>query len=406
VNSFALKYNGNVDGTILDGEDDLKRILPIVAVLALAAVGVGFYFPFGRSRSMTLPGIVEIQEVRLGSKVGGRIAKVEVKEGDHVNPRQPLVIFEVPELENQKEQWKARLDAAEAEYLRAKNGARREEKAGARAAAEAAKAKYDRLVEGWREEEKRWAASELESAAAELKQTADEWERSVELYRSKSIAKAEYDSARGNHDRAKGRFNAAKSKVDMYSVGNRKEDIAEAKANWEQALAKSQELENGNRPEDIALALAKRDEAAAKLREIEINLSEAVVRVPDASEFEQALVEVVPIRAGDIVAANQPVIRLLCVRDLWVKTFVPETKMNLVTVGQRVKVHIDSDDGKIFDGEVYHKAAASEFTPRNVQSVDERRYQVFALKVRVADPKGVLNSGMAAQVTFPLETEK
>jgi len=99
------------------------------------------------------------------------------------------------------------------------------------------------------------------------------------------------------------------------------------------------------------------------------------------------------------------VVRVLCVKDLWVKTFVPETKMNLLSIGQQVKVHIDSDDGKMFDGEVFYKASSSEFTPRNVQSVDERRFQVFALKVRVADPKGVLNSGMAAQVTFPIDAK-
>jgi HlyD family secretion protein len=381
----------------------VNRIVLIVAIVAIVAVGAGFYFPFGRTRTLTLPGIVEIQEVRLGSKVGGRIAKIEVKEGAHVQPGQALVIFDVPELQNQKEQLKARLDAAQAEYERAKNGARREEKDAARAAAVAAKARYDRLVEGWREEEKRWAASELESAAAELKQSREDLDRTIELYRVKSASKSEFDTARGNFDKARGHYNAAKSKVDMYAIGNRKEDVAEAKASWEQILAKSQELENGTRAEDVALALARRDEAAAKVREVEINLNEAVVRVPASPEFENALVEVIPIRAGDIVPANQPVIRVLCVKDLWVKTFVPETKLYLIQIGQQVKVHIDSENAKVFDGEVYYRASSSEFTPRNVQSVDERRFQVFALKVRVADPQGVLNSGMAAQVTFPLE---
>ena len=382
----------------------MKRILPIVAALALVAIGAGFYFPFpfGHGGYVTLPGIVEIQEVRLGSKVGGRVAKIDVQEGQEVNPGQVLVTIDAPELVNQKEQLKARLDASEAEYLRAKNGARREEKDAARAGADAARARFDRLKEGWREEEKRLAASELESAAAEYKQAIDELERLVDLYRMKSVAKSEYDAARGANDRARGHINAAKSKVDMYAAGNRREDIAEAKALWEQMVAKSQELENGMRAEDIALAKARRDEVAAKLREVEINLNETIVKVPDAPEFAKAVVEVVPIRAGDIVSANQPVIRVLCVKDLWVKTFVSETKMHLVAIGQKVKVHIDSDDGKIFDGEVVYKANSSEFTPRNVQSAEERRFQVFALKVRVSDPKGVLNSGMAAQVTFPI----
>src|SRR5262249_4281101 len=154
-----------------------------------------------------------------------RVALLKVQEGADVQPGQELVVFEAPELQNQKEQLKARLDAAEAEYLRMKNGARDEEKAAARAAAEAAKARYDKRREGWREEEKRWAASELETAAAELKQNTEELNRVIDLWRSKSASKQEYDAARGAHDRSKGRFNVAKAKMDMYSLGNRKEDI-------------------------------------------------------------------------------------------------------------------------------------------------------------------------------------
>lgn len=378
----------------------MKRVAVIVLVVAAVAGGAAYVISLQNAAGLRLPGIVEIQEVRLGSKVGGRVSKIHVLEGDSVRPGQELVVFEVPEWENMKEQLQAKLNAAEAEYQRVKNGPRREEKDAARAAADAARARYDKLREGWREEEKRWAASELESAAAELKQSRDELVRMEELFRIKSVAKSEYDAARGAHDKAKGQLNAAKSKVDMYAAGSRKEEIAEAKANWEQALAKSQELESGSRAEDVALAEARRDEAAAKLREVEIHLAEAVVRVPNSPEFYKAIVEVVPIRPGDIVPPNQPVIRLLCAKDLWIKTFVPETKMELVTMGQKVKVRIDSASGRVFDGEVFHKASASEFTPRNVQSVDERRYQVFAIKVRVADPQGVLNSGMAAEVTF------
>lgn len=378
----------------------MKKALVLVGLVVLVlAAGAGFFWPFGRGNGLKLSGIVEIQEVRLGSKVGGRIALLKTREGDRVRPGQELVVIEVPELENTKQQIQARLDAAEAEYQRAKNGERQEEKDAARAAADAAKARYDKLKEGWREEEKRWAASELETAAAELKQTSEEWDRTIDLYRQKSVSRADYDAARGAHDRAKGRYNAAKAKVDMYRVGNRPEEIAEAKAEWERTLAKSRELENGTRPEDIALAKAKRDEMAAKLGEVEINLREAIVRVPDQPEFYDALVEVLPVRPGDIVAANQPVVRLLCVRDLWVKTFVPETRLGQVAIGQKAEVRIDSFPDRVFEGIVYHKAAASEFTPRNVQSVDERRYQVFALKIRVEDP-GVFNAGMAAEVTF------
>src|SRR5262245_22953107 len=112
-----------------------RSILLATVVFTAAGLGVGFYWSFGYSaRIRRLPGVVEIQEVRLSSKVGGRVARVVVAEGDLVQAGQPLVYLDVPELEAQYEQAPARLQAAEADLEKANNGARCEEKAAAKAA--------------------------------------------------------------------------------------------------------------------------------------------------------------------------------------------------------------------------------------------------------------------------------
>jgi len=379
-----------------------RTALFALLVLAAAVAGGALFWPFGNGNYLLIPGIVEIQDVRLGSKIGGRIGQVLVGEGVIVSRKQKLVVLEEPELENQREQQTARLQAAEAEMRRTDYGARVEERRAAQAAADAAKARYDKMVKGWREEEKRWAQSEYEAADADLKQTIEDLARISELYRMRQISRAEYDAALAARDRARGRTSAAKARADMYKLGNREEDIAEAKADWQKAQSKADELENGSREEDKVLARAKFAEAKAKLQEIEINIREAEVAVPDAPQFNRAVVEVVPVRPGDIVAAGQPVVRLLCVDDLWVKIFVPETQFGLITIGKEVEVTIDSHPGKIFKGVVVQRASISEFTPRNVQSVDERRHQVFGVKIRVDDPEGVFSAGMAANVRIPL----
>jgi hypothetical protein len=74
-----------------------------------------------------------------------------------------------------------------------------------------------------------------------------------------------------------------------------------------------------------------------------------------------------------------------------------------VRLGQEVEILIDSYPGKPFPGVVQQIASESEFTPRNVQSIDERRHQVFGVKVRVANPEGVFKCGMAADVVLRLE---
>src|SRR5438477_8745146 len=93
----------------------LKILLLLVAGLLVGA-GLGYsYWPSGKENGLRLTGVVETQEVRLGSKIGGRVERVHVAEGTVVNENQPLVTFETPELEAQVRQWEARLRQAEAD---------------------------------------------------------------------------------------------------------------------------------------------------------------------------------------------------------------------------------------------------------------------------------------------------
>ena len=382
-----------------------KTILFFLLVFAAAAAALGFYWPFGNgSKTLRLPGVVETQEVRLGSKIGGRVAEVGTREGELVREGQMLVRFESPELEAQLAQARARLAVAESELERAVTGARPEEKAAAQAALEAALTRLDRTKAGWREEEKRHARSELESAEADLKLTRDEFDRVDLLYRQGSASRAEWDIARAARDRVTGRADAARARTDMLSAGSRPEDIAEMTAEFRRTQAQYDLIKAGSRAEDLAAAKARVAEAAARVRELEANLQEAVIRAP-----EPAVIEVLAVRKGDLVAPNTPVVRVLRADDLWVRVYVPETELGKVRLGSQVQVRVDSYQQE-FTGKVEQINAVSEFTPRNVQSADERRHQVFGVKVRVPqpeDPAGrVFKSGMAAEVILPLHDIK
>jgi HlyD family secretion protein len=376
-----------------------KRVVLGVALLGAVALALGFFWPFGRRpQTSHIHGVVEIQEVRLGSKIGGRVEKVEILEGDSAEPGQPLVFFAVPELQAQRQQLQARLLQAEADLEKAKNGPRSEEKEAARAALEAARARWERLKAGWREEEKRQARSEFETAEADLKLAREEFDRAERLYRQGSSSRADYDAARAARDRALGRNAAAQARWEMLQAGSRAEDIAEAAAQLKQAQANYDLLLAGTRPEDLAASAARVMEARGKLSEIDANLEEAIVRAP-----ERVLVEVVAVRKGDLVQPNQPILRVLRAKDLWVKAYVPEPELGQVRLNQEAELTIDAYPDRLFRGTVMHIAAESEFTPRNVQSADERRHQVFAIKIRVADSQGVFKSGMAAEVNLPLQ---
>jgi multidrug resistance efflux pump len=374
-----------------------KRIL--LGVLLLTAVGsaVGFFWPFGGgAEDLRLQGIVEIHEVRLGSKIGGRVAHIGVAEGDVVEPGRVLVVFDAPELEAQKEQWYARVQADRAARDRAHNGPRPQEVEAGRALYAAAYARLDKMLAGWRDEEKRQARNDRDAARAEWNQAEEEYNRVLKLY-PQSASRAEYDIARFALRRAHARYEAARAKSDMLDKGNRPEDIAEAVADMLNAGNKYGLLLEGTREEDIRAAEARLAESEAKLREIRANLREREVVCP-----KRAVVEVLGVRVGDLVPPNQPIIRVLYTEDLWVKVYVPETQLGKVRLRQKAVVTIDSYPGRTFPGEVIQVASISEFTPRNVQSADERRHQVFGIKVRVDNAQGIFKSGMAAEVRLPL----
>jgi multidrug resistance efflux pump len=370
-------------------------------LLIAGAAGLAWTWNSANDRApdaLVLPGVVEVQEVRLGSKVGGRVREVHILEGDLVGPGVPLVTLDVPELEAQRSQWQAKLRSDLATLAKARNGPRREEIDAAVAEVAAAEARSTRMKQGFREEEVLQAKSDWLSAEADLKLAEENLGRYERLLQRGSVTQSQVDSARADYDRARGRAAAARAHFDLLFKGNRPEDVAEAAALLDQARANLDLLKAGTRAEDIETLEAQVDLTRARLKEAEANCAEAVVHSPG-----KAVVDVVSVRKGDLVSPGQPVVRILKADDLWVKVFIPETDLGRVRLDQAVTVTVDSYPGTRFPGRVVQIATQSEFTPRNIQSIDERRHQVFAAKVRVDNPQGVFKSGMAAEVAIPVE---
>jgi multidrug resistance efflux pump len=376
-----------------------KAIVGGVLLLVVAGAAFGWYWWFWRSDGdmLRLPGVVEIQEVRLGSKVGGRVGAIKVMEGEIAQGDQVLVEIEVPELRAQYEQQQARVAQAEADADKAHNGPRQQEIDAAWGQTLSAFEAWQRAENGFRPEEIRQARDDVAAADADLKLAQEEFKREELLAQGTAGRRADYDVARANLNRAKARRQAAQAKLDLYLAGSREEDKAQAAADFARGWSNFDLLAAGTRYEDIAAADSRAAEARAKLKELEVNLAEAQVKAPG-----KVVVEVLAVRKGDIVAPNQPIVRVLGAQDMWVKVYVPETDLGKVRLHQTVEVTVDSYPGRRFRGDVIQIAAVSEFTPRNVQSADERKHQVFGVKVRVDDPQGVFKSGMAAEVLLPL----
>jgi multidrug resistance efflux pump len=379
----------------------VRRLMLVVATLALTAVVAGVMWPGGPWSSkpgpMVLTGIVEIQEVRPASRLGGRVSEVLVREGDRVKAGDVLVRLSMPERQAMRDQAAARMAGAEAALEKARNGPRREEVAAAAAARDAAASRLARLRAGWRAEEIAEAEGLVASAESDWALARRDYERIAQLFeKGTGIGRSEYDAARAALDRAAGQRAAARARLDMFRAGSRAEDIAEAEAMAAQARAQFDLLYAGTRPEDIAAAEADVAAAKARLAELDADLAEAVIASPSSG-----VVEVLPVRQGDFLAPGASVARLLKDDDLWVRIYVAEPDLGAVHVGQKVTIVTDADPVHPLPGTLTQVGSVAEFTPRNVQSLEGRRAQVFGVKVRVDEPGHLLKSGMAATVTIP-----
>jgi len=362
-----------------------KRILILLmAAIALAVTGV-YAGWFHRDTTLQGSGTVEARNIRVGSKVGGRIDKVLVREGDSVQPGQVLITFDDKELQASLEQSRANAE-------KARRGYRPEEIAEARAAAAQAKADYELKRNGYRQEDIAAAQADLDRAKADEIRTHLDFDRYAALAKKDLVSKQQLDSAEANWKMALAQQQNARQKLDELQRGYRPEEIASAEAHYHQAQATLEKLERGNRREDVDLAKAGLSYDEARFRERQ-------VVAPSA-----ATVEVLDVRPGDLIAPNTPVATLLEKDQIYVRIYIPETEIGRVKVGQKAEVHVDSFPKTAFDGVVEQINQQAEFLPRNVQTREERVHQVIGIKIRINDPAGHVLAGMAADVKLKAES--
>ncbi len=213
-------------------------------------------------------------------------------------------------------------------------------------------AELARVKRGPREEEVRQARINYESAEVDRKRFQALWEAGA-------IARRDYDAT-------------------QVKAANARETLLAA--------------QRGGPPEDVAAAAAAVAQARERLAFLERQHQELVVTAPAAG-----LVETFDLRPGDLAAANQPVATLLEPDQIWVRVYVPEVLLGRVTVGQPAAIHVDSFPRRSFPGRVVEIRGQGEYTPRNIQTLDQRSDQVFGVKVAI-DPTPELKPGMAAIV--------
>jgi multidrug resistance efflux pump len=373
-----------------------KTVIFVLLVAIFALAGYIWWNGASETGGFVISGIIEADDIHVGSKVGGRVLKVVAKEGQTVKAGETLVLLEPRELDASLAESQAALRQAEAKYALVTAGFRKEEIEQADAAARQAQAELDQLISGPRQQEIDQAAADWKASKAQADNAQKFLQRMEGLSKRELIARQDYDDAVTKADEAEQKMKSARERYDLLLAGTRKEEIERARQRLAEADAKRRQLQKGFRKEEIAQARSEAEAARARVDFIRTQLDETVIKAPV-----DALVETLDLEPGDLVAAGKPVATLLRTGSLWVRAYLPEAKLGFVQPGLKVLVRVDSFPRRDFAGVVRRVHRQGEFTPRNIQTYEERVLQVFQTEIVIDDPDQVLRPGMNADVTMP-----
>jgi RND family efflux transporter MFP subunit len=210
-----------------------------------------------------------------------------------------------------------------------------------------------------------------------------------ELRAQRDLAAAQIDTAMRDADAASAQLEFLRADAKRQRDLLARKVVSPNDAERSESAAKTQE-------KTVEAAQTKVIQARAQLADIEAQLKEMQVVAPAES-----ILEVLSVKVGDVLPPNGEVATLLLPQHLWVRVYVPETWLGKIKLGEQVRVRVDSFPGKDFPGEVEQINRQAEFTPRNVQTVEDRIKQVFGVKIRLPNNDDRLRAGMAADVYFP-----
>jgi multidrug resistance efflux pump len=367
----------------------------VVILLAVAAVLIALLVVSQHQhRPLAVSGFIEADEIRLGSRVGGRVARIHADEGDVVTAGQALVELDPFDLLQRQAETVAELAAAEAELQRRETGYRPEEIAQAKARRDRLEAALAKAVKGPREEDIAAARAQVALAEAELDRAQARHDRIEELRARNAANPDEVDEAVRSLKAARAMHQARQEELAKLLAGTRDEEIAEARAQLAEADAAWQLMLSGFRDEEIREARAAVEAARQRMQAVEQQIAELVITAPI-----DGVIDTMDLRIGDLVPANAPVIALMDASRLWVRAFLPEDALD-VRYGQAVTISVDSYPGERFAGRIGFIARQAEFVPGNVQTPEDRSKQVFRIKVYLEEGLDRLRPGMAADVWF------
>ena len=389
-----------------------KRIILVLIVLAAAGAAAVYVFRgMGRNQTgrIVVSGNIELTEVNIAFKTAGRLIERTVDEGDGAKKGQIIARLDRDQLMAQRQREVAGLESAQTQLAQSETSLAWEK---ANLAADIEQRQADlasneaRLAElnnGARPQEKLDARAAVDAAQSELDRAKRDWDRAQTLYKNDDISTAQFDQYRNRWESAQAALKSMTEREALVLAGPRAEVIKAQQGQVERAraavkMAEANSLEMKRREQDLATRRAEIARATASLAMIDSQLADTIAISPVDG--------VVLVKAADVGEVLAPGTTVVTVGDIdhpWLRGYVNETDLGKVKLGAKAKVTTDSYPGKVYQGRVTFISSEAEFTPKQIQTEQERVKLVYRIKIELDNPRRELKSNMPADAEIVLD---
>jgi HlyD family secretion protein len=376
------------------------RIIPLLAVLG----GGGYWWWTTAHASpgdrIFVSGNLELTQVDISFKTSGRIVERNATEGDSVKKGQLLARIDPGQLQQQTLRDKALVSNAESNYKQLETSIAYQratiesDVAAKRAELGEAEARLDSLLHGNRPQDIQQTLAAVTDAKAQLDYAKSDWDRAQTLFKNEDISKQQYDQFRMKLDTASAMLRQAEERYSLMKEGARTEDIAAARATVARAqasvkMAEANRLELARKEQELGARKAEIQRSQAQQGMSESQLSDTVVYAPM-----DGIVLVKSAEVGEVLAAGTNVMTVGDLDHPWLRAYINETDLGRVKVGQQVKLKTDSYPNKTYNGRISFIASEAEFTPKQIQTKEERVKLVYRIKIEVENSAHELKNNM------------
>lgn len=387
-----------------------KVIIPVVLVaIAGGALAWRATHPAADPDIIRLSGNIELTEVDLSFKLPGRLIDLAVREGDDVQPGQTVARMDSNELKQQQAREGAGVESAESALVQLRSAiAWQSETIGGdialkKAELAAAEARLLELQNGSRPQEIETSRAMSTEADVQNTQAQRDWERAQRLYKNDDISTAQFDQFRTKSEAAAATLRRAGQQLKLVEEGPRQEQVQQQRAAVDRAraavrLAEANKLDLKRRQDELPMRRSEIARAKAQAGVLDVQMNDRTLIAPIAGVVMSKSAEM-----GEVLAAGATVVTLGELDKPWVRGYVSESNLGRVKLGKAVDVTTDSFPGKIYKGRITFIASEAEFTPKQIQTQEERQKLVYRVKIDVENPNRELKSNMPVDAAINLK---